>query len=184
MTAITASTRRELRARAHHLHPVVNIGQHGLTPAVLHEIDVNLIAHELIKIRVFSDARADRDAMLERICGELGAAPVQHLGKLLVVWRAAPKETADKAPPSRRAAPAGKSAARKAPQSRRPRSPLPRTPARPPPRGKSPADLPGPPASERRRKMTNAASTWETGPDDRSKRRSKGTASAKGAAAP
>ena len=55
------------------------------------------MAHELIKIRVFSDARAERDAMLERICGELGAAPVQHLGKLLIVWRAAPKEPAHSA---------------------------------------------------------------------------------------
>lgn len=184
MQTLSPAQRRTLRAKAHHLHPVVSIGQHGLTPAVLHEIDVNLNAHELIKIRAFSDERAERDTMLGRICDELGAAAVQHLGKMLIVWRPLPEEALEEAPPSRRAAPAGKSAARKAPQSRRPRSPLPRTPARPPPRGKSPGALPGPPASERRRKMTNAASTWETGPDDRSKRRSRGTESAKGSAAP
>ena len=72
------------------LHPVVAIGQHGLTPAVLHEIDVNLLAHELIKIRVFGDDRDEREALFARICGDLDAAPVQHLGKVLTIWRPAP----------------------------------------------------------------------------------------------
>jgi putative YhbY family RNA-binding protein len=90
MKTLTPSQRRALRAKAHALHPFVAIGQHGLTPAVLHEIDVALLAHELIKIRVFSDARDDREGMLARICTELDAAPVQHIGKLLVVWRQAP----------------------------------------------------------------------------------------------
>jgi putative YhbY family RNA-binding protein len=79
-----------MRARAHSLHPFVNIGHHGLTPAVLHEIDVNLLAHELIKIRVFGDDRGEREALFERICNGLDAAPVQHLGKILTIWRPAP----------------------------------------------------------------------------------------------
>jgi len=54
MNPLTPSQRRALRAKAHHLDPVVTIGHHGLTPAVLHEIDVALLAHELVKIRVFS----------------------------------------------------------------------------------------------------------------------------------
>jgi RNA-binding protein len=90
MRTLTPAERRQLRAKAHHLHPFVSIGQHGLTPAVLHEIDVNLLAHELIKIRVFGDDRGARDALLERICAELDAAPVQHLGKILTIWRPAP----------------------------------------------------------------------------------------------
>ena len=52
MTLLTPPQRRALRAKAHHLQPVVTIGQHGITPGVLHEIDVNLRAHE-------SDARRD-----------------------------------------------------------------------------------------------------------------------------
>ena len=91
MINLTPSRRRALRAKAHALRPCVAVGQHGLTPSVLHEIDVALLAHELIKIRVFSDLRDDRAAMLARICEELGAAPVQHIGKLLVVWRQAPE---------------------------------------------------------------------------------------------
>jgi RNA-binding protein len=90
MKSLTPTERRALRAKAHHLEPVVIIGNAGLTPAVMHEIDVNLLAHELIKIRVFNDQRAGRDALLERICGELDAAPVQHIGKLLVVFRERP----------------------------------------------------------------------------------------------
>ncbi|NDP42341.1 MAG: YhbY family RNA-binding protein, partial [Aromatoleum sp.] len=90
MKTLPPSQRRALRAKAHALHPFVAIGQHGLTPAVLHEIDVALLAHELIKIRVFSDTRDDREGMLARICTQLDAAPVQHIGKLLVLWRQAP----------------------------------------------------------------------------------------------
>ena len=91
MNPLTSPQRRALRAKAHALNPVVAIGQHGLTPAVLHEIDVALLAHELIKIRVFSDDRAERELLYARICAELDAAPVQHIGKLLVVWRLAPE---------------------------------------------------------------------------------------------
>jgi RNA-binding protein len=91
MNPLTSTERRALRAKAHALKPVVAIGQHGLTPAVLHEIDVALLAHELIKIRAFSDDRAERELLYARICAELDAAPVQHIGKLLVVWRLAPE---------------------------------------------------------------------------------------------
>ena len=90
MRTLAPAQRRAFRAQAHSLHPVVAIGQHGLTAAVLHEIDVNLLAHELIKIRVFGDDRGAREVLLARICGDLDAAPVQHLGKILTIWRPAP----------------------------------------------------------------------------------------------
>src|SRR5438309_2806534 len=93
-TTLDAATRRALRARAHHLDPVVAIGQHGLTPSVIHEIDVALLAHELIKIRVFSDDRAARAALLDEVARTLDAAPVQQLGKLLVIWRPNPDKDA------------------------------------------------------------------------------------------
>ncbi len=91
MDLLSPAARRALRAKAHHLQPVVTIGQHGLTPAVAHEIDLALSKHELIKIRVFSDARDEREAMLAAICADIECAPVQHLGKVLVVWRANPE---------------------------------------------------------------------------------------------
>ena len=92
MLQLSSVERRELRARAHGLNPVVSIAENGLTEAVLKEIDVCLKAHELIKIRVYGDSREDRIAYLEQICAELEAAPVQHIGKLLVVYRPAPVE--------------------------------------------------------------------------------------------
>jgi RNA-binding protein len=115
MPTLTAFERRSLRAKAHHLHPVVAIGTHGLTAAVLHEIDVALKAHELIKIRVWSDVRSDREALFDEICRTLDCAPVQHLGKLLIVWRrnpelhreaAKPGPTPARAPATRRVLPA------------------------------------------------------------------------------
>jgi RNA-binding protein len=84
---LTPAERSALRAEAHGLNPVVMIGADGLTPSVLKEIDKSLDAHGLIKVRVFGDDREARVAMYEQICGELGAAPVQHIGKLLVLYR-------------------------------------------------------------------------------------------------
>jgi putative YhbY family RNA-binding protein len=98
MTALilTASQRREQRAASHHLHPVVAVGNDGLTEAVRKEIDAALKAHGLIKVRVFSDDRNAREAMLTDLADALNAAPVQHIGKLLVLWRPLPPQ--DKTP--------------------------------------------------------------------------------------
>ena len=87
---LNSAERREYRAQAHHLSPVVLVGGDGLTAAVRKEIDAALNAHGLIKIRVFSDDRAARELMLQELTSELGAAPVQHIGKLFIVWRPLP----------------------------------------------------------------------------------------------
>ncbi|MBH1977080.1 MAG: YhbY family RNA-binding protein [Comamonadaceae bacterium] len=89
---LTSAERREYRAEAHHLKPVVLIGGDGLTPGVRKEIDAALNAHGLIKIRVFSDDRAARELMYQELAAELGAAPIQHIGKLLVLWRPQPEK--------------------------------------------------------------------------------------------
>jgi len=84
---LTPAQRKEHRALAHHLDPVVMIGNDGLTAAVTKEADAALNAHGLIKIRVFSDDRAAREAMFQALSDTLNAAPIQHIGKLLVLWR-------------------------------------------------------------------------------------------------
>ena len=86
--ALSPAERRDLKARAHALDPVVIIGDAGLTPAVLKEIERALSAHALIKIRIVNDDRAERTAALKTICDELAAAPVQQIGKLLLIYRA------------------------------------------------------------------------------------------------
>jgi putative YhbY family RNA-binding protein len=92
MTAIqlTPAQRKEKRADAHHLTPVVMIGGDGLTPAVQKEVDAALNAHGLIKVRVFSDERATRETIFATLSDALNAAPIQHIGKLLVLWRPMP----------------------------------------------------------------------------------------------
>ena len=87
---LTPAERRLHRADAHHLDPVVLIGGDGLTPAVKKEVDAALNAHGLIKVRVFGDDRAARELIYQELAAELHAAPVQHIGKLLVLWRPIP----------------------------------------------------------------------------------------------
>lgn len=87
---LSPAQRKDKRGEAHHLDPVVLIGAEGLTPAVRRETDAALNAHGLIKVRVFSDDRAAREAMLAELAEGLNAAPIQHIGKLLVLWRPIP----------------------------------------------------------------------------------------------
>lgn len=91
MLTLTPAQRRFLRAQAHPLHAVVMIGDAGLTEAVMREVELGLKSHELIKIKVAGDDRALRQQWLEQICQTLHAAPVQHIGKTLVVYRPAEK---------------------------------------------------------------------------------------------
>ncbi|HTN93374.1 MAG TPA: YhbY family RNA-binding protein [Gallionella sp.] len=91
MLSLTASERLTLQGRAHALNPLVMIGNAGLTEAVLKEISQTLKTHELVKIRVTNDDRALRATMLETICSQLDAAPVQHIGKILVVYKPNPE---------------------------------------------------------------------------------------------
>lgn len=89
---LTPAQRKIHRSDAHHLDPVVLIGGDGLTAAVRKEVDAALKAHGLIKIRVFSDDRSAREAMLLDLADNLSAAPIQHIGKLLVLWRPQPEK--------------------------------------------------------------------------------------------
>lgn len=84
---ITSQERSELRALAHPLRPVVLIGDRGLSESVLKEIDLNLNAHQLIKVRIAGEEREARNAMQEAICDTLSCALVHHLGKTLILYR-------------------------------------------------------------------------------------------------
>src|SRR5215475_12025648 len=92
---LTPRERTALKGRAHALEPVVQIGHDGLTDAVLAEIDRALIAHELIKVRAGGHERGDRDALLDAICASTGAAKVQQVGKVMVLWRPRPEDDDD-----------------------------------------------------------------------------------------
>lgn len=91
MKSLTPAQRQFLKGLAHARQPVVMIGNQGLTAAVLKEIDQALCAHELIKIKAASNEPDTRRAWLGEICSATGATPVQQIGKVLVIYRAAAK---------------------------------------------------------------------------------------------
>ena len=94
MKSLSPAERRLLKARAHALRPVVTVGNERLSASVLKEIETSLKAHDLIKIRVTGDDRDLRQALLGEICNRTGASPVQHIGKILVIYRENPEPAA------------------------------------------------------------------------------------------
>lgn len=112
---LTPRQRQQLKGAAHRLAPVVLLGAGGLTDAVVKEIDRALAAHELIKIRVPGDDREVRDAIFRTVAERLGAARVQMIGKLLVLFRPSPEQA--KEPASARSPKAAAAVPRRAAQS-------------------------------------------------------------------
>jgi putative YhbY family RNA-binding protein len=100
---LAQAERKSLKAQAHHLDPVVMLGDGGLTQAVLAEVDRSLNAHGLIKVRVGGDGKHDRAHLAAAIAQALGAAVVQVIGKLVVLWRPKPPVTESAAQAKRRA---------------------------------------------------------------------------------
>jgi RNA-binding protein len=91
MHELSVEQRKYLKGLAHALKPVVMIGSQGLTEAVVKETGHALAAHELIKVRVLGDDRAARETWFAELCAAVGAAPVQHIGKLLLLYKPADK---------------------------------------------------------------------------------------------
>jgi len=91
MKSLTPSQRQHLRGLAHSRQPVVMIGSNGLTAPVLKEIELALNAHELIKIKAASNELETRRSWMAEMCAATSATPVQQIGKVLVIYRAADK---------------------------------------------------------------------------------------------
>jgi RNA-binding protein len=89
---LTTRERAHLKARAHALEPVVRVGHAGLTDAAVASIDRALEAHELIKVRLGEGEREERAEMSAAIGARTGAALVQRVGRVLVLWRPRPVE--------------------------------------------------------------------------------------------
>lgn len=106
MLTLTVLQRKNIKARAHPLKPIVMIGTAGLSASVMAEIERALKSHEVIKIRIMNDDREARKAMMEQICVQLKAAAVQQIGKILVVYR--PQEDTTEKPTARRGRPLSK----------------------------------------------------------------------------
>lgn len=92
MEKLTVKQIQHLKALAHNIDPVVIIGDKGLTDSVIKEIELNLTAHELIKIRVLGEDREHRSNLIKEVCDKTLANLVQHIGKLLVIYKTSDKK--------------------------------------------------------------------------------------------
>ena len=85
--SLTAGQRRALKAKAHHLKPVVQSGARGVTEALLAEADVALTAHELIKLRLAGSEREGRREAATDIARHLKAEVVDVIGAVVILYR-------------------------------------------------------------------------------------------------
>ncbi len=90
---LNSKQRRELKARAHHLKPVVRIGQQGLNRAVLLETGVSLSYHELIKVHIQANDRTVRKVLAKLLCEQTSAELVGHIGKVFILYRKRQEDT-------------------------------------------------------------------------------------------
>ncbi|HTN53836.1 MAG TPA: ribosome assembly RNA-binding protein YhbY [Anaeromyxobacter sp.] len=107
--------RKALRAAGHHLSPVVQVGKEGVTAAVVRALDEQLLAHELVKVKVGTESPEDRFEAAERLAAEAQAQLAQVLGRTALLYRrhperprfepleAAPAKPTDRPRPGRRA---------------------------------------------------------------------------------
>ncbi len=78
---------KSLKKLSHHLEPVILLGAKGLTDAVHKEIDTALEAHELIKIKLSSKNKAEKQALAETICEKHSATLVTQIGHVIAIYR-------------------------------------------------------------------------------------------------
>lgn len=91
--ALDSSQKKAMKKAAHHLKPVVRIGQHGLTDGVTAETDLCLNTHELIKVHVHEGKREARAATIEKLAGACDAEVVHQIGKVFVLYRKRREDT-------------------------------------------------------------------------------------------
>jgi RNA-binding protein len=88
---LTGKQRRHLRALAHKLDPIVQIGKSGLEPGVIAAIDRALTDHELVKVKVGEAAGLDRHAAADALASQTGSEIAQVLGNIVVLYRPDPE---------------------------------------------------------------------------------------------
>lgn len=85
--ALDAAQKKKLKQAAHHLKPVVRIGQKGITDSLVAETDTCLERHELIKVHIAAGTRDMRDVLAEELTGRVSAEPVHSIGKVYILFR-------------------------------------------------------------------------------------------------
>lgn len=86
-TVLTSAQTRFLRGQAHDLRAMLQVGGKGITDTLVAELDNALEQHELVKIKVAAEDREARDAMIATLSARSGAALVQRIGHVAVLYR-------------------------------------------------------------------------------------------------
>ncbi len=89
---LTSAQRKALKARAHHLKPVVRVGQKGISENLLAETELALATHELIKVHIARDDKDERQAIAEQLAEHCQVEVVNHIGKIAILYRAGEKQ--------------------------------------------------------------------------------------------
>ncbi|MDQ6968433.1 MAG: ribosome assembly RNA-binding protein YhbY [Mariprofundaceae bacterium] len=84
---INSKQRKALKSRAHHLKPVIRIGQHGVSEGVITETNLTLDTHELIKVQIQQSDRDERHAAIEALCQQANAELIHSIGKIFIIYR-------------------------------------------------------------------------------------------------
>jgi RNA-binding protein len=79
--------KKYLRGLAHKLEPKARSGNPGLTQNLIKEVEAQLLAHELIKVKVAAEDREERDRLIERMCAATKATLVQRIGNIAVLYK-------------------------------------------------------------------------------------------------
>lgn len=90
--ALTGKQKRTLRALGHHLRPVTTIGKQGVAETLVTQVDANLLAHELIKVKVLKTCPLEPATVAEALTGRTGAALAQTVGRTLLLYRPHPEK--------------------------------------------------------------------------------------------
>ncbi len=86
------SFKQDLKAKAHHLKPVILLGAKGLSPAVIDETNNALLIHELIKVKINGAEKPERIMIATDLCQQLQAELVQLIGNTAIVYRKNPEK--------------------------------------------------------------------------------------------
>lgn len=86
-TTLTSKQRKDLKSRAHHLKPVIQVGQHGISEAVIKETNLALDTHELIKVQIQQGERDQRLLDAQALASATHAELVHHIGKIFILYR-------------------------------------------------------------------------------------------------
>ncbi len=98
---MNSEKKKQFKAKAHLLNPVIMIGQAGLTESVLKEIEITLDTHELIKIKIRAE-KEDRNQICNQIIAESKAELIQSIGQIIVIYRKKPNIEVKPAGPRRK----------------------------------------------------------------------------------